>query len=356
MQHASSITRVGFCASIFLIAVLVYVTSADASDSAIRAPVSCGGLPSCNEDITVADAARSYAKHSDSACLQGSTPWERPECTSTVTATDTDICDQPKVMGYYYFWAPVDRFRNGYAALARLLDRARTGRPFSGGRAYMSFGFGGYQVVEVTTSTALEKRLALCSVSVVQGQSGPPHDCTTVAIVTPTQTWLRGGFQTRSCMVSASYRPSGAINIAFDVQPALDMLEVSNALLKMLKDQLGLSAEQTVDRYNGDVQSVAIRSSAGVRSSRVLPPGWRDSLDFDLRVAPNYGKYGGISIFGTAHVMVCRQNLPNLTDYQGLNDAQRTTYASALNADVVTALKSVCPRLQRRDDKTIICN
>jgi hypothetical protein len=238
----------------------------------------------------------------------------------------------------------LERFSDGAAALKVLRSRAQDGKPFDG-----------YVIVESDKSTDSEQHLALCTVSQVSDAFGPPRQCVTVAIVTPNETWLRGGDRgLTSCYIMATFRNSGAIDITFNVQTKTNPLDVSAALLRVLKTDFDLSAEQEVSNArDGKLDAIYIRSSGSLRDSKILPVGWREALDFDLYIVPTKD---GISIRGTAHALVCRQALGSVVDYRGLDDSQRAAYASALDSGVDLAIRSSCKKYQKQDAKTIVCD
>jgi hypothetical protein len=211
-----------------------------------------------------------------------------------------------------------------------------------------------YVVVEAARKSSKERHLALCQVSQVLSVTGPPRNCATVAILTPTRVWLRGRLRDQNwCNVSAVYRTSGAIEIAFDLVTHIELLRFVEALRAAMVSDLGLTVEVRFESVeNGPVAAGHLSSTAGLRNSTILPKGWRESLDFDIDLAANQGH---MRINGVAHINVCRQALGTLVDYHGLNDGQRDMYAGVLNAAIGKALKSACKHAAQRDAKTIVC-
>jgi hypothetical protein len=295
----------------------------------IRVPVRCDSFPSCGDDLSLDQARSSYRERRN---------FPKPAILQTLT--DYNQCDSIATSNYY--WAPIERYSDGEQSLQVLLVRARYGRPFNG-----------FVIAESDESTDSEQHLALCSVSMVGEAVGPPRDCTTVAIITATETWLRGGSRNVLCKVGATYRNSGAIDITFDVRTKIDSLVMSNALMETLKANFDLSVEREVIReLDGRVHSIFLKSVGSLRNSKILQKGWREALDFDLIITPTTQQ---IAIRGVARALVCRQALGSIVHYTGLDDAQRATYGSALDSGVNTAIRSVCKSYEQLDAKTIIC-
>jgi hypothetical protein len=350
-------------------ALLVYLLTASVrrNATAIRAPVNCSDrnsesvAPSCGEDISLDAAKLSFKTVTNHEKL--------------FTVTEDNVCDSASTIGLYYYWAPVERYEDGSQALELLRKRASTGIPFTRDALNLSDLFmrerlknldpnllqalkeklPKHVIVESSRSTNEEQHLALCGVSVVGDAVGPPTNCVTVAIITSTETWLRGGNANQSsCYMMASYRNSGAIDITFEVNTRSDPLNFSNAMTQTLKNDLELSVDQEISKdQSGHVDSVLLKSASSLRNSKILPRGWREWLDFDLFLTTSDGK---ISIRGIAHVLVCRQNLFNVSDFNGPDDAQRSLYGSKLDTTVNNAIKSVCEGYRPQDTKTIFCS
>jgi hypothetical protein len=335
---------------------------------AVSVPVKCTGQISCGDDITLAQAKGSYLQDRSfetySKCsilhmkLSGRMAFARRglpanaaktgQCSEPKPLLDGEYFCRPAAIGEGYFWAPLEKFREGQAAFSKLASAAQSGRLFNTH----------YQVVQAAGSTAGEQHLALCSVRAVKGVIGLPYECITVAIVTPTGTWLRGGAVPSGemiCTTAAYIRLTGAIDIRFEVDSKLGIQKFSDGIVKMLTGKLGLAAEADPERdERGQLISIAITSSAGLRNSKILPPGWREAIDFDVNVE-NESK-NQIEIRGTAHALVSRTAVSDLDEYQGLSDAQRTTYANALNGDIKGAISAQCSNFVQKDDKSVVCN
>jgi len=324
----------------------------------MRVPVHCGNesAPSCGEDISLEEAKASFEK-----VRNGETFF---------TATDHNVCASPTTTGFYYYWAPVERYVDGKAALELLQKRASTGLPFVRGMKARSDSNTSVLektlervsldspdervIVESNLSTDTEQHLALCDVKVVGDAVGPPTDCVTVAIITPTETWLRGGDSPGGCYAMATFRNSGTIDITFDVNTRGDPQMLSNALLRTLKYDLELQVDEEVTKAkDGKVESIYLRSAGSLRNSKILPRGWREALDFDIFLSTDEGK---IAVRGIAKAMVCRQAVGTLINYTGLDDSQRSLYANKFDSAVNEAIKSVCQNYRQQDAKTIFCS
>jgi hypothetical protein len=301
------------------------------ADVATRAPVACVGGASCGDDLTLAEAQQTYAEAG---------PRFVPR-----SMTDGNTCNAAETRGDYYGWAPSDKVVDGAAALTRLTEHARSGQPFN--RRYV--------IIEADRSASDEQHLALCLVTQVGDVVGPPRQCATVAILTRGGAWLRtGDSDLTSCYAGTSFRPSGAIDIRFDVLTRAGLAPLSASLLKMLQSELKLSSEENRSvSSSGSIQSIEIRSATGPRTSEVLPGGWREAVDFDVTMRVEEGK---VRIEGAAHALVCRQALGSFRQYQGMDDAQRATYAAFLDARVDAAIKAACPGYVRRDARTVQCD
>jgi len=203
----------------------------------------------------------------------------------------------------------------------------------------------GRVVIGTLDSTVQETHLALCAVTSVRGNAGPPRGCVTVAIITPETTWVRGGYSNGFCNAMAEIRPTGAIDLLFEVVTPKGADAFSPALTKMMAD-MGLAFELQA----GTKDSLRLRSAAGLRNSTVLQAGWREAVDFDIDLDRAGDR---ILVSGVAHVMVCRQALGSLDQYQGLDDAQRAVFAKTYDSNVRAALKSSCKSVIERDVKSL---
>jgi hypothetical protein len=148
-------------------------------------------------------------------------------------------------------------------------------------------------------------------------------------------------------------RLGGTIDIDFDVETKIEAKTLSDSLVRMLRDELGMIAEQDSQKATEETFAVVeVRATAPLRDSKILKGGWRESLDFDLSVIKNNNK---IAVHGIARPMVARQATGNLIEYRGPDDSQRATYAVALNKYIHDAIIRACAQSSEVDDKTITC-
>ena len=308
-------------------------------------PASCKDATSCGQsDISLDSAKESFDK---ATANRGKCRQMARESTGNfaacdfVAATEQNICGEIDPLRLYYYWAPVSQLRDGQAALSTLLERAKSGRIVQG-----------REILDSLEDANKERHLALCTVKQIGSVTGVPKDCVTVAIITPETIWLRGGTPRDECYTSASFRKTGAIEIRFDIKSKTAFTTLPDALVNMLTSDLGLSVSREADLET--TKTIALSSASGLRDSKILPQGWRESLDFDIMLSA--GLNGETHFSGVAHAMVARQALGNLAEYQGLDDAQRSAYADALDAKVNATIKSVCTNYRQLDAKNISCD
>jgi hypothetical protein len=312
-----------------------------AFEAAILAPVRCDDAASCGEDITIEEAKLSSVKTSAirTDCLKSHSG--TPDTCFLKSAALGNICGK-------YYWARVEDYPDGNTVLTKLIALAENGKPFG------VQGPNRYQIVQSATSLADETHLALCLVTEVSGLAGPPRNCATVAIITPEGTWLRG-VDERACKKMPSFGiGGGAINIDFEIMTKKSPLLFANNLKDRLVDKLKLTSELNVfESSPGNVGTVTLRFTAPIGLSKILQGGWHDTFDFFVGF---YREDGKIVLRGAAHPMVCRQNLPNITQFSGLNNDQKSVYALFLDNEVAAAIQSLCKHYEKKDSKTIVCD
>jgi hypothetical protein len=264
-------------------------------------------------------------------------------------ALDETFCGQTSPDKY--LWKEAAGIEGGKAASVETLRRVATGEILTGSDIDPTT----HEFVEMGPTKPGERHIARCDVHVVGGVAGPPSNCGLIAVFVGKQTWLRvqpphhGG-----CQHAGHFRPSGAIDIEWSLRPARDLTGISASIAQALTDRLKLSVEQDPEHdENGKVVAVRISGTAGLRSSVVLNPIWREAVDFDVSVEEVDSNT--ISVTGSAHIDVCQQAVGDLFQYHGMNDAQRTAYAATLNDIVRRAIEGKCRTYRELDAKTIAC-
>ena len=344
----------------------------------IRAPIGCDAAQAdCRDDITLADALKSSEQTTReyTQCLsdqkerdqefaiqqeednKATKPGELPKFRfhnrihCNVHLDMSRNCDDefPGAKGVH--WAPVEIIKDGQLQLEKFLARAASTNAVDN-----------QIVVEATESKLDEQHLALCDVRTINGKYGPPRNCKTIAIVTPTSKLLRSEFsrsedlaaaQSRMCLSSATVRLSTGIDIEFEVHTKLDPKRFSDALYRGLTEQLLFQSAVAINTDDwGKITSIDIRSTAPLRDSLILGAGWREAIDFDvhLRVQPDT-----IQVWSYTRPMVCRQAAGQTVEYHGPDNAQTATYARVLDNFVGKALALACTKAKQIDSKQIEC-
>jgi hypothetical protein len=340
---------------------------AQAAEAAIRAPIECRDRNrtsaadlnsflnwpiSCGTDFTMGEAKKSYSEWQASIrALPKLFPNVHvpPSELRLTPILEDNICYVRS--GDPYIWAMVKELDQGQAALDQLLNLAKSGAVFSS-----KDGYSQHEIVETTSSTRIERHLALCYVS---KHLGPPRDCVTVAIITSQEIWLRGktaGLAPFGCNSAAESRPSGSIRITYNVRSEASPMLFAEALQKILISAQSLSTELVPSSDpEGTVYSVLLNSSAPLRDSKVLSKGWRESFDFDVYFGRRDSQKAVVSVDGTLQPLVSRLARGSLAEYQGLNDAQRNTYMTTFDNLVGESIKTTCPNFVQIDSETISC-
>lgn len=143
--------------------------------------------------------------------------------------------------------------------------------------------------------------------------------------------------------------------MSFEVTTARKVTDFSTQLQKKLALDLSLSveADETISS-DGHVNSVTLRSTAPLRDSKILTGGWRESFNFDVSL--HAAADGKVRIRGATQPLVCRQALGNVRDFHGLDEAQRSLYASALDGFVEAAISSTCTSFRKIDASRVTCD
>jgi hypothetical protein len=253
-----------------------------------------------------------------------------------------------------WVWAPVAAFEDGEERLKYLLNLAKSGLPLDG-----------MEVVEAKPQIPGEQHLALCAVS--EG-SGTPKECDTVAILTKSETWLRGDAippppppgapPPVPCVRDGEQRISGGMSIKWTTQGTRDVELLSTSLVSILYSRQGLQAGIEPFAYDDDHRPkvIKVETSAPLRTSKTLPGGWREAFDFDVDFYKSDEPEAAVEIEGTLEAMVSRQAVGNQTEYHGLSDAQRNLYLITFDGLVEQSILNACPNGKKIDRSHIACN
>ena len=312
------------------------------ADQTAKAPKLCA-------DISAIDANASYRKKTSliAKCIRSAQNDHDKQICSTLTAlTTTNVCDDRYPLGLFYYWAPISAFRNGEAAFNELRAHAEVGDVFDS-----------HVIIEAKPRRNGETRFALCDVTSLSNLHGPPFYCGTVAVITDNNIWMRGADPKRIRCPShwVTSRPTGAIDISWTIVTRRNIEAFGQAIQNMLQNELGLVAIRRNEKdENGGIGSVLLKSAAPMRDSKILPSGWRESMDYDLEIIAQ--GVDSLTVNGTAHILVSRLNLPSLKDYNGMDDAQISTYESALDKHTSAAIRTACKTSSEIDAGTISCD
>jgi hypothetical protein len=244
-------------------------------------------------------------------------------------------------------WARMDDLSDGPSALERLKDALASGKPFSLHRST------GKVLVQASESGRDRQYVAVCTVQIVKGVSGPPFDCETVAIITPSLILLRKMQHRMLCDTMATSRETGAIDITYSVKTEIPITRFIPPLTHLLENDLGLTTEMDVDKDQaGEIKRITYRSAAAFRVSNILPGTWRESISLDLHLWANAH---GFDVNAITVPMVNRLNTGSLTSYSVPDDLQRKTYATAFDKQIGGAITRACTSVDRTDNKTLTC-
>ena len=124
----------------------------------------------------------------------------RPNMRDHVSAIDHNVCDEDKADSARYFWPPPSQLIDGDSALARLQKMVESGSPRLTDKDH------GVVMVQASGESSERTPYSVCDVTMVDNTAGPPKDCTTVAILKPESTWIRGKWQTPATTCPARAR------------------------------------------------------------------------------------------------------------------------------------------------------
>lgn len=326
------------------------LNSKNLPDAAVTVPNDCNKTSSCASDISLIEIKNSYVREGKRIVTRPETKKDLSDIDSisnfsAAPMLDRNICQSKKTIGHYYFWAPMKAFNGWNDYLSSFSQRIRTG-----------LASDGHIVVELAESAPGERHFALCDVTTVNDTSGPPRDCTTVAVATPGDLWVRGGNREQGwCLTSASFRNSGAIEIKFDLTFSGDPTNVNQAIVDTMKSSFRLSTSSDVSQDDHkQFESAQISAVGALRDSAILKGGWRESLEFDGYLARETKNL--YSFRGAVHALVCRQAVGNIVEYHGLSSSQQASYAAEFDKQIGIALKKAGNNCIEKDSRTIICD
>jgi hypothetical protein len=300
-----------------------------AAEGAVR--LECAANDHTCVDVVFDDARKSEQSGEGRSCKPG-------ECVTT-------LASYPPCGRHHNspFWTSIDAM-HAQSEFDMMLKRAKSGELLDSR----------LKIVELIESRKDERHFALCTVRLIRGHEGLPTNCETMAIVTPGKTLIRGAFQQWMCPLSAFVGLDGAsIDIKFKVITDFDGTRLASSLSKMLTDDLDMQFEQNVNRDgDGKLSSSSFSAIAPIRDSKFLSGGLRESFDLSISL---YRDDKGYSVYGHTKPMICRTASGNVTEYHGLTDAQKSTYATALNSDISAAIARACPNFSEIDGGTLSC-
>lgn len=335
--------------ALLLIVLILMPYGSSFAEPIIRVPVDCHDAISCGYDLDVDSAKESENKllKSINSCK------EKPprylgmpikDACEVVGMVYTSVCDKDNPE--YYYWADPRVVENGNELIEGLKSGLSAGAVVDDKQIVISSG-----------GKKDEDHIAVCDVRKIKGVVGPPRDCRTVAIVTPNKSWIRAQLKGNGimvCLAWASFRMSGSIDVEFNVLTGKNIEEYVIKISDMMNKTLGLNVEIKMDKQpDGRIYSASIYSTSSLRNSVILVGGWREALDFDVHLTR---RSDGVEIRGVARALVSRQAVGSMTSYQGLDDGQKSAYATKLDNSIKEAIKLVCSSFREMDSKNIICS
>lgn len=245
-------------------------------------------------------------------------------------------------------WASIDDVSDGQTALDAFRVHLETGKVFNKNLI----------AVEIIQSKGDEQHIAVCHVRTIHGASGPPQDCTAVAVITPTHTFLRaselpGSQIILGCPVFSTVQLGGTAVVIFEIKTDMDPLKLADSLGGMLENDLKFQIDRNAYYDSvGKISSITFRATAPDRESVILGGGQREAVDLDLQL---YVEPHKISLNATAKPTICRQASVNTVEYHQADPQQIGKYAAVLNKKINDAIIRVCSAPHQDDDKHITC-
>jgi hypothetical protein len=264
----------------------------------------------------------------------------RPEAELMPPECDTEVGEG--------VWANIDDVSDGQTALDALRVHLETGKVFDEKLI----------AVETIQSKEDEQHIAVCYVRTIHGASGPPQNCTAVAVITPTHTFLRasalpGSQIALGCAVFAIIQLGGTVVVNFEIKTDMDPLKLADSLGRMLENDLKFQIDRNVHYDSvGKISSITFEATAPDRDSVILGGGQREAVDLDLQLFVEPHK---ISLNATAKPTICRQASVDTIEYHQADPQQIGTYATVLNKKINDAIIKVCSAPHQDDGKHITC-
>jgi hypothetical protein len=202
--------------------------------------------------------------------------------------------------------------------------------------------------------------IALCEVTVVQDAIGAPLNCETVAITDGPTLWIRVIRNSGLCFVSGRVTLAG-----FALDYNIDSKATPQRFLQLFAKRLAASRFRLKVDYSPDRNKVT--AVAGMRISPILV-GYRElveirlsayytvtiaePIDLEERISKDRMSIG---IEYEGYLFVSRQNPPNLADYRGPTEAERSRYIGALEEFTENLLNEECGEIQWQDSYSLSC-
>ncbi|MER8650962.1 hypothetical protein [Mesorhizobium sp. M0586] len=334
-----------YSVNLFMLVMVSGISSgAEPSEIHYKAPIRCEGdhpAASCGTPVLLSEVESSAANLSRDIATCGKNPEQCSTLRISQRLADPSFsCDGDYLDDDEWLPSSMDEIKAKYG-------EALNGVPVEG-----------RILVEASDSPPNETHFASCSVSTVDGRSGPPHECVTVAVVTANRVYRRtSGRDGKSsnnyinlCNVSASFSPSGRIDIEYNIVTQKSIVGFADAVQTLLVDDFALAVSRR--EVSNNIPYIDIRSTSGLRDSTILPT-WREALDLDVNIAQT--EDNSIQLRASTNPLICKTASSKIFEYRGLDDGQRDAYATVFNSRIKRAIVAACGQVTSADDHTIVC-
>jgi hypothetical protein len=220
----------------------------------------------------------------------------------------------------------------------------------------MPGGSRSFKTLEVLNLPTGQRQFVNCRRQMVKGNEGVPTDCRTVAVISPSQSFIAMDTAPSAtmCLASSSVAPDlSTINFRFDVLSNGPIEPIASSISSMMKNELALDYDRAVvadDR--GKPYSIRFSAVAPMRDSAILGGGFREIFNFTVSISR---QNDGYLIDGATKPMICRTASGNAVEYHGLNDVQRSIYATSLDKRISEAVSRSCANFAAIDNETLQC-